>query len=61
MSHAYKCDRCGALYERNIELYIHKHYICLENHPYSDTEIDLCPNCQVELEKWLEERKESNE
>lgn len=58
MSQAYKCDRCEALYERNYELYRFKHYICLDNHPLTDTVVDLCPRCQEELEKWLEERKE---
>ena len=59
MSKANKCDRCGVLYEYNWENYIHKHYINKDCHPYPDYRIDLCPNCQTELEKWLKERKES--
>ena len=59
MSKANKCDRCGTFYEHNREVYLHKHYMYKDNHPCGDTRIDLCPNCQAELEKWLGERKDN--
>ena len=59
MSKALKCDRCGALYEYDFQLYLRSYYVGKECHPYEDKRLDLCPNCQTELEKWIEERKES--
>lgn len=47
---AKKCDRCGALYEEaytpdvTVEKYVH---------PYGSNRIDLCPECQKRLEKFL--------
>lgn len=52
MSRAYKCDRCGTLYEFNLEdrrdgtLFMGKR-------PYTNTFFDLCPQCQKEIERWF--------
>lgn len=52
MAHAYKCDRCGKLFEINIITY--------ENFPEhkierrSGTQIDLCGKCQKALSCFLE-------
>lgn len=54
---AYKCDRCGTLYEYNCENYLGKHYISKECHPYDDMKIDLCPKCQEKLEQWLKSKE----
>lgn len=47
---AYKCDRCGALYERATvpDITVMKY-----NHGYGNERKDLCPNCQAALEQWL--------
>lgn len=58
---AYKCDRCGRLYEKQTEsrLFIGK---CK---PKDDTgprwrEQDLCPECKKSFEKWWKFGKEQN-
>ena len=61
MANAKQCDRCESLYKATI--YVPAIRINKDNHPYGDTWIDLCPNCQSQLERWLkreiafEERK----
>ena len=48
-----KCDRCGTLYEmpeRN------KLTITKEIGFFNFKTLALCPQCQKELEKWLEEK-----
>lgn len=53
---AYKCDRCGKLYESQLcvpDIRISK-YI----YPEGEEWVDLCPECQHFLEEWLKgERK----
>ena len=57
MAGAKKCDRCGTLYEKFCvpAIEIVEYY-----HGYGETRKDLCPECQITLEKWLKdyERKE---
>lgn len=50
---AYKCDRCGNLYERKVKpnITIYKYV------PFCDTRLDLCHKCQDTLENWLNEFK----
>ena len=50
---AYKCDRCGALYERE---YTHRRCIEITHdlHPYETVILKLCDKCQNELLSWLE-------
>ncbi len=52
MSSAYKCDRCGALYEYDYRMYGNNmHFI--GRRPQKDSELDLCPTCQKSLENWF--------
>ena len=53
MSKAYKCDRCGALYEHDFQLYLHSYFVSKDCHPQEDLELDLCPACQKDLERWV--------
>lgn len=50
MALAKQCDRCGQLYQQTItpDIRINKYV-----HPYGDSWIDLCPDCQKQLEMWL--------
>lgn len=50
---AYKCDRCGKLYERQVEkiLYVGKK---------GEGPLDLCPQCTESFEEWWEAGKEQN-
>lgn len=53
MASASKCDRCGTLYEPpKCRPYIS----LIEDKHHGTSYFDLCPKCQSELEKWLEER-----
>lgn len=55
MSEAFKCDRCGKLYEASIKPDIR---VERYNNPFGITVYDLCPECIEELEKWLKEKKD---
>jgi hypothetical protein len=57
MASAYKCDRCGMLYER---LCIPKIQIIEYRDRVLYNRKDLCPECQITLENWFKdyERKE---
>jgi hypothetical protein len=49
MTHAYKCDRCGELYE-DYEGYI---IFAFSNpHPLSGDKQDLCFDCSNTLQSW---------
>ena len=51
MANAKQCDRCGDLYPAVIcvpDIRISKYVHC-----YGNQWIDLCPNCQSQLERWL--------
>jgi len=61
MSKAKKCDRCGALYEHNFELYLNSYYVSKDCHPQVDFKLDLCPTCQKSLENWFTLRSKINE
>ena len=53
MAYANKCDVCGKYYEsaKNVQLTISRH-------SHLDVSYDLCPDCQKELETWLNQGKE---
>lgn len=53
MSKAYKCDRCGTLYEYDFQRYLHSYYISKDCHPQDDKKLDLCPDCQGALVEWM--------
>ena len=50
MALAKQCDRCGALYQQTVtpDIRINQYH-----HAYGDSWIDLCPDCQKQLEMWL--------
>ena len=56
MANAYKCDVCGKLFTRDCvpDITIHRYY-----HGYGAERYDLCPDCQKELETWLNQGKEN--
>ena len=54
MSRANKCDRCGKLYERKIS---HDSYRIVKILPYTEDRIDLCEDCQRELEEFMNQSK----
>lgn len=45
---AYKCDRCGVLFDRDFEPEI---TVCHQNSCIRT--MDLCQKCQKELEEWF--------
>ena len=47
---AYKCERCGALYETKTipNITINEYH-----HGYGEVRLNICHNCQKQLEKWL--------
>ena len=47
---AYKCDVCGALFERDV---VPDVCITVYRHPYGTERLDLCSACQAKLEKWV--------
>ncbi len=51
MARAYKCDRCGNLYERETPRRIVE--IEIDLHPYPAERLELCDTCQNELLEWL--------
>lgn len=63
MSQAYKCDRCGKLYEAKERTLESKNYSVLKPHTmnyilsnsstYLRYVADICPECQSELEEWM--------
>lgn len=55
---AYKCDRCGKLFEK-YEGQGTSNFFNITLNPYmSDNCLDLCPDCNVELQAWVENGKE---
>lgn len=54
MAKAFKCDRCGKMYE-----YDKVPEICMTvyRNNYADRYLDFCEDCQKQLERWL--RKET--
>lgn len=53
MATAYKCDRCGGLYDKPITAR-RTTEITVDCHPYPDIwRLELCDTCQRELINWL--------
>ena len=55
MAFANECDRCGALYKTTVDPKINIVEFTSQN---DYCRIDLCPDCQKELETWLKEKKQ---
>lgn len=53
---AHECDRCGQLFKRP---YVPDITIRHYHHGYGEYRLDLCDDCQKQLEKWLKEKQES--
>lgn len=55
---AYKCDRCGILFEQRVHPYISivKGRIVLD-----ERWLDLCPECQESLKAWLKDKNDKGE
>ena len=53
MAQANKCDRCGILYERKIS---YDSYRIVKILPYIEDKIDLCEDCQRELEAFMKQQ-----
>ena len=51
MASACKCDACGKLYES--KGYSPDVTIDIYHHVYGSSRIDLCPECQKKLEKFI--------
>lgn len=59
---AYKCDRCGGLYEKRSAEALNKISKIFDNgiygiafaFAYNYYDLDLCPNCLAEFEAWYE-------
>ena len=47
---AYKCDVCGALFERKCTPDVR---VNVYTHGYGDEWLDLCPQCQKKLEEFV--------
>lgn len=53
MGSAYKCDRCGKLYEKNA-VAARKKFKLTKLDEYRGRQLDLCESCMKSLEKWWE-------
>lgn len=51
------CDRCGTIFNPYEEITYNDNSwrlsVYYDHHPYPEEKMDLCPNCQKELLKWL--------
>ena len=56
MANAKECDICKKLYKPKEEKGKPNIHLIIDV-----SVIDLCPSCQLELEKWYKSRKEKNE
>lgn len=52
---AYKCDRCGALYENNSTADFTLREAHKTAQTVSQSDYDLCIDCQLKLKSWLRE------
>lgn len=55
MANAKKCDRCGELYSTMVSPDIR---ILKYVHGYDEFKIELCSQCQDELENWFKQKSE---
>ena len=55
---AYKCDRCGKLFEKYNLQGTSNFFNITRNPCMSGNCLDLCPNCNAELQEWVKHDKE---
>ena len=55
---AYKCDRCGKLFERYKNQGTSEFFNITRNPNFSNDYLDLCPKCNAELQEWVANKKE---
>jgi hypothetical protein len=55
---AYKCDRCGKLFEKYKNQWTSEFFNITRNPCMSGNCLDLCPNCNAELQEWVANGKE---
>ena len=55
---AYKCDRCGKLFEKYKYQGTSNFFNITLNPCTSGNLLDLCPNCNAELQEWVANGKE---
>jgi DNA-directed RNA polymerase subunit RPC12/RpoP len=53
---AYKCDRCGALFEPNLDA--DKYRVEKYEGDWEYEEVDLCPSCLIELDRFMKEKRQ---
>lgn len=53
MSKAYKCDRCGELFESYKFQKTSEFFNITRNPCMSGNCLDLCPKCNAELQEWV--------
>lgn len=58
---AYKCDRCGKLFEGYNYQGTREFYSITRNPYASGNCLDLCPDCNAELQEWVANDKEQAE
>lgn len=55
---AYKCDRCGKLFEKYKYQGTSEFFHITRNPCMTGNCLDLCPNCNSELQEWVANDKE---
>ena len=55
---AYRCDRCGKLFEKYKGQGTPEFFNITRNPNISGDCLDLCPNCNAELQTWIANNKE---
>ncbi len=60
MARAYKCDRCGVLFDsETVEKYEGNAIVI--KYPYNNNVFDLCPSCKKSLICWFKYFKQEDE
>lgn len=58
---AYKCDRCGKLFEKYDGQGTRRFYSITTDTCRTGCYLDLCPNCNDELQAWVANDKEQED
>lgn len=57
---AYKCDRCGKLFDEYRGQGTCEYYSITRNPNFKTDVLDLCPRCNEELQNWVKKVKSEN-